>query len=174
MTSWRHWHYYMTSRNLFPSSQPANVLECWFYFCFRNFWVAELSFVINIVVAWWNDVTKWRYDVIIQSVPISACRCAREIILVCYYSVLGCWVQKYHRFCIYLRVNVITWLHDVIIWLYYNVTKLTPSISACRWARQMIRYLHTCACFAFRVAYVIRKCHSTSICMMTLLHAVTS
>ena len=30
VTLWRHWNYYMTSRNELPSSQPANVLESWF------------------------------------------------------------------------------------------------------------------------------------------------
>ena len=45
------------------------------------FLVAELNLVIVIVFAWWNNVTKWRHDVIENAVPISACRRAREMIL---------------------------------------------------------------------------------------------
>ena len=43
--------------------------------------VFELNLVIVIVFAWWNNVTKWRHDVIEHAVPISACRRAREMIL---------------------------------------------------------------------------------------------
>ena len=54
--------------------------------------VAELNLVIVIVFAWWNNVTKWRHDVIKHAVPISACRRARKMILFCFYSILGCQV----------------------------------------------------------------------------------
>ena len=39
--------------------------------------VAELSLIIVVVFAWWNNDTKWRHDVIKHAVPISACRRAR-------------------------------------------------------------------------------------------------
>ena len=44
--------------------------------------VAELNLVIVIVFGWWNNVTKWRHDVMKHAVPISACRRAREMILI--------------------------------------------------------------------------------------------
>ena len=33
--------------------------------------VAELNLDIVIVFAWWNNVTKWRHDVIKHAVPVS-------------------------------------------------------------------------------------------------------
>ena len=58
----------------------------------------------------------------------------------CFYSILGCQVQKYHWFCIFICGHVTKWRYDVMAWL-YDVTKLTPSISTCRVTRQMIRSL---------------------------------
>mgnify|MGYP003542267360 FL=1 len=87
----------------------------------------------------------------------------------CFYSILGCQVQKYHRFCIFICGHVTKWRYDVMAWL-YDVTKLTPSILACGLARQMIR----CPCIHGCLDHLIRKCHSISTGMMTLLYAVTS
>ena len=83
------------------------------------FLVNELNLVIDIVFAWWNSVTKWRHDVSEHVVPISACRSAREMILFCFYSIVDCWVQKYHRFCNCTCGYVIMLRHhvtDMIIW----------------------------------------------------------
>ena len=102
--------------------------------------VAELNLIIVVIFAWWNNVTKWRHDVIKHAVPISACRRASEMILFCFYSILGCRVQKYHRFCICIYGHAIKWRYDDIAWL-YDVSKLTPSISTCGVTRQMIRSL---------------------------------
>ena len=72
--------------------------------------VAELNFVIVIIFAWWNNVTKWRHDVIKHAVPISACSSARDMI---FFVSIVFWVavQKYHRFYIYICGYVITWRH---------------------------------------------------------------
>ena len=113
VTSWRHWHYDMTSMNLFPTSQPANVLESGFHSRFGNFLVAELNVVINIVVAWWNNVNKCSHDVIIHCTYPQLVEVLERWFFFCFYGNLACRVQKYHRFCIYSCRNVITWLHDV-------------------------------------------------------------
>ena len=58
----------------------------------------------------------------------------------CFYSILCCQVQKYHRFCIFICGHVTKWRYDVMAWL-YDVTKLTKSISTCGVTRQIIRSL---------------------------------
>ena len=58
----------------------------------------------------------------------------------CFYSNLGCQIQKYHPFCILICGHVTTWRYDVMTRL-YDVTKLTPSISTCGVTGQMIRSL---------------------------------
>ena len=55
-----------------------------------------------------------------------------------FYSILGCQVQKYYRFCIFICGHVTKWRYDVMAWP-YDVTKLTPSILTCGVTRQMIR-----------------------------------
>ena len=75
MTSWRH---VMTSQNLIYLSQLVDVLERWFFFCFHGFlghWVINFSFV------WCCDVMTSCHDVTKPDLPISACRCARKLIL---------------------------------------------------------------------------------------------
>ena len=152
----------------------------------------------DTVERFWFNPTAWHCDVMTSQhdapkliFPISACRCARKMILFlflwnfgllsskmlsvlylhddvtswrhvmtsktgctlsqlvevlerwfffCFYSILGCQVQKYHRFCIFICGHVTKWRYDVMAWL-YDVTKLTPSISTCRVTRQMIRLL---------------------------------
>ena len=94
----------------------------------------------------------------------------------CFYSILGCQVQKYHRFCICICGHVIKWRYDVMAWL-YDVTKLTPSILVCGVAIQMIRCpcIHGCLDYLItKCRCLIRKCHSISTGMMTSLYAVTS
>ena len=94
----------------------------------------------------------------------------------CFYSILGCRVQKYHRFCICIYGHAIKWRYDDIAWL-YDVTKLTPSILACGVARQMIRCpcIHNCLdCLMRKCRCLVCKCHSISTGIMTLLYAVTS
>ena len=58
----------------------------------------------------------------------------------CFYSIMGCQVQKYYLFCIFLCSHVTKWRYDVMAWL-YDVTKLTSPISTCGVTEQMIRSL---------------------------------
>ena len=127
--------------------------------------MAEPNLVIVVVFAWWNNVTKWRYYVFKHAVPISACRHAREMILFCFYSILGYQVRKYHRFCIFICDHGTMWRYDVIAWL-YDFTKLTPSILTCGVTRQMNRWLPV---FTWKCRCLIRKCHSIRTGTMTLL-----
>ena len=71
VTSWRH---VMTSQNLMYLSQLVDVLENSFFFWFYVFWVTEFKNVINFLSARCHDVTK-------PDLPISACWCARTLIL---------------------------------------------------------------------------------------------
>ena len=61
--------------------------------------------------------------------PISACRCAGKMILLCCYETMGCWIRKCCQFCICMMTS----RHDVKNRLY--------SISACRSAREMIFFV---------------------------------
>ena len=119
VTSWRHLNYYVTSRNELPSSQPADVLVSWFLFVSVISSVAKLNLIIIVIAfAWWNNVTKWRHDVITHAVSISARRRASKIVIFSFYSILGWQVQKYHWFCICICGYVMPWRYDVMEWLY--------------------------------------------------------
>ena len=112
VTSWRHWNYYMTSWNLFPSSQPANLLENWFHFRFGNFCGLVNSTLLSISylhdgIASPNDVMKSLYALYLSQLVEVLDR------WFVFYSILSCWVHNCHRLCIYSRRNVITWLHEV-------------------------------------------------------------
>ena len=89
-----------------------------------------------------DDVTSWRHVMTSKTgCTLSQLVEVLEIwFFFCFYSILGCLVQKYHRFRIFICGHVTKWRYDVMAWL-YDVTKLTPSISTCRVTRQMIRLL---------------------------------
>ena len=72
--------------------------------------VAELNMVIAFVFASWNNVTKWRHDVIKHVVPISAFRRAREMILFLFLWYFGLPSSK---------LSLILYLH---MWLCHKVT----------------------------------------------------
>ena len=78
VTSWRH---VMTSQNLIYLSQLVDVLESWFFLCFYGFlghWVQICYWFFIFVITWRHDVMSWRHK---PDLPISACRCARKLIL---------------------------------------------------------------------------------------------
>ena len=141
-------------------------------------WVAELNLVIVIVFAWWNNVTKWRHDVIKHALPISACRCgAREMFrfLFLWYSGLP---SSNISSILYLHMwschKVTLWRHGMTIWRHK-----THSIYIRVWSgyRQMIRCpcIYGCLKYSIRKCRcLIRRCHSISTGTMTLLYAVTS
>ena len=109
VTSWRH---VMTSQNLIYLSQLVYVLESWFFFCFHGFLGHWIQNVIDFLFVWWRDVMTSCHDVMKPDLPISACRCARKLILFCFHGFLGHWVQK----CYWFFICVMTWRHDVMSW----------------------------------------------------------
>ena len=56
-------------------------------------WWLNYNLIIVFVFAWWNNVTKWRHDVIKHAVPISACKRVREMIL--FFVSIVFWVAKF-------------------------------------------------------------------------------
>ena len=167
LTSWRHWIYTTLRQEIYflhLSLQVCSRADPIFVSVISL--VAELNFVIVIVFAWWNNVTKWRHDVIKHAVPISACSSARDIFF-CFYSILGCWVQKYHRFYICICGYVITWRHDVTDIIWRHKTHFLYQLVDVLW-KWFVACLYGC------LSCSIRKCHRICICMMISLHAVTS
>ena len=79
VTSWRH---VMTSQNLIYLSQLVDVLESWFFFCFHGFF-RSLSSKMLLISHLYDAVTSWRHVMtsLKPDLPISACRCARKLIL---------------------------------------------------------------------------------------------
>ena len=51
------------------------------FFVSMVFWVNKFKYVINFSFVWCCDVMTWRHDVTKPDLPISACRCARKLIL---------------------------------------------------------------------------------------------
>ena len=79
MTSW---HDVMTSLNLLYLSQLVVVLESWFFFRFDGFFRSLSSnMFVKFLFVWCRDVMTWRHDVTKPALPISACSCARKLIL---------------------------------------------------------------------------------------------
>ena len=78
VTSRRH---VMTSQNLIYLSQLVYVLESWFFFVYMFFQVTEFKKVIEFLFKWWRDVMTSCHDVTKPDLLISACRCARKLIL---------------------------------------------------------------------------------------------
>ena len=79
----------MTSQNLIDLSQLKDVLESRFFFASMDFLVNELKNVIKFLIVRCRDVMT-SCDVPKPDLPISAYRCARKLILFCFYDILGC------------------------------------------------------------------------------------
>ena len=78
VTSWRH---VMTSQHMIYLSQLVDVLENLYFFDSIVLWVTEFIIVINFLLAWCLDVMTSCHDVTKPDLPISACWCARTLIL---------------------------------------------------------------------------------------------
>ena len=142
VTSWRHWIYttlHQETYFLYLSLQVCSRADPIFVSVISL--VAELNFVIVIVFAfaWWNNVTKWRHDVIEHAVPISACSSARDIY---FFVSIVFWVSEFKNIIDFIFAYVVMSLRDAMTSLtLYDATKVTLSISSCRCARKMIRCL---------------------------------
>ena len=75
------WRPVMTSLNLIHLSHLVDVPESWFFFVSMVFWIIEFKNVINFSFVWCCDVMTSCHDVTKPDLLISACRCARKLIL---------------------------------------------------------------------------------------------
>ena len=106
----------------------------WFRWWLNSTWL--LSSYLHDGITSRNDVmTSLNMLYLSQLVDV-----LERLFFFCFYSILGCQVQKYHRFCILICGHVTKWRYDVMAWL-YDATKHTPSILTCGVTRQMIRSL---------------------------------
>ena len=76
VTSWRH---VMTSQSLLYLAQLVDMLERWFFFLFP--WFCGSASLIMLLIFHLCDVMTSCHDVTKPDLPISACRCARKLIL---------------------------------------------------------------------------------------------
>ena len=83
--------------------------------------------------AWCRDVMTSCHDVTKPDLPISACRCARKLLLFLFPWVLGHWVQKCYDFQFVWCSCIMTSCHDV--------TKIFSPIPGCRFDRKMILFM---------------------------------
>ena len=135
--------------------------------------MAELNLIIVVVFPWWNNVTKWRHAVL-----ISACRRAREMIL--YFVSVVIWVAKFKNIIDFVFSYVVMSQRDAITsWHDYMTSQ--NSFHLYQLVGWLDRWFDLCPCIHGCLDYsiikcrcLIRKCHSISTGMMTLLCAVTS
>ena len=149
MTSWRH---VMTSQNLIYLSQLVDVLESCFFFCFHGYsghWVWKCYWFFSRVMKWRHDVMSWRHK---TNLPISACRCARKLIL--FFLSMSFLVTEFKNVIDFLFV----WWRDVMTSC-HDVRKPDLLISACRYV------LERCFFFCFHVFF-----RSLSSNMLLILH----
>ena len=143
-------------------SQLVDVRESrFFFFVSMVWWVNMFKNVINYLLVWGCDVTTSCHDVTNPDVPISACRCARKVILFCFYGFLGHWVWKCYWILFVQCCDVMTSYHDV--------TKPDLPISACRCPRKMIIFLFPCF-----LGDWVQNCQRFFIYMMSSCHDVMS
>ena len=112
VTSWRH---VMTSLNLIYLSQLVDVLESGFFFVSIVFQVNEFKNVIEFSFVWCRDFMTSCHDVTESDLPISACRCARKLLLFCFLGFLGHWVRE----CYWFFICVMPWRHDLMSWRHW-------------------------------------------------------
>ena len=110
----------------------VDVLESWFFFLFPWFFGSLSSkMLLFFSFAWRYDVMTSCRDVTEPDSPISACRCARNLILFLVSMVI--WVTEFKYFTNFSSV----WYLDVMTSC-PGVTKPDSPIWTCRCARKMI------------------------------------
>ena len=112
VTSWRH---VMTSLNLIYLSQLVDVLESWFFFVSMIFQVTEFKDVLVFPFVWCRDVMTSCHDVTKLDSPISACRCARKLILFCFHV-----FRSLSSKILMIFLFLLSWRHDVMSWRHKN------------------------------------------------------
>ena len=131
VTSWRH---VMTSQNLIYLSQLVDVLERCFFFCFHGIsghWVRKCYWFFSRVMTWRHDVMSWRHK---TNLTISACRCAKKLILFLFPWVFWSLSSKM-SLIFHLCDDVTSWRHVM------TSKKPDLPISDCRCARTLLLFL---------------------------------
>ena len=95
------------------------------------FRVTEFKNVNNFSFVWCRDVMTSSHDVTKPDLPISACRCARKLLLFLFPWILG--PLSSQMLLNFHLCDVVTSCHDV--------TESNLSISACRCARKLLLFL---------------------------------
>ena len=98
------------------------------------FWIIEFKIVINFSFVWCCDVMTSCHDVTKPDLPISACRCARKLIL--FFVSMVFQVTEFKNV---INFSFVWWRH--VMTSCRDVTKPDLPISACRWARKLILFL---------------------------------
>ena len=95
------------------------------------FWVTKFKYVIKFSFVWCCDIMTSCLDVTKPDLPISACRCARKLILFLF--------PRFFR-SLSSKMLLISHLCDAVTSWRHVVTSLKPDlpISACRCARKLI------------------------------------
>jgi len=104
------------------------------------FWVTKFKYVIKFSFVWCCDVMTSCHDVTKPDLPISACRCARKLILFLFpwfFRSLSSKMPLTSHFC----DSMTSWRHVMT-----SLIKLDSPISACRGARKFILFLLTWFC----------------------------
>ena len=159
VTSWRH---VMTSQNLIYLSQLVYVLESWFFFCFHGFlghWVQKCYWFLFV---WWRDVMTSCHDVTKPDLPISACICARKLILFLFLWFFRSLSSKM-LLIFYLCDDVTSWRH---VMTSQNLIYLS----------QLVDVLKSWFCFCFQgfLGHWVPKCYWFFIGVITWRHVVMS
>ena len=159
MTSWRH---VMTSQNLIYLSKLVDVLESCFFFCFHGFsghWVQKCYWFFSRVMTWRHDVMSWRHK---TNLTISACRCARKLILF-----LFPWVF----WSLSSKMSLIFHLcDDMTSWRHVMTSKNQIYLS------QLVDVLERWFFFCFHgfIGHWVQICYWFCICVMPWCHDVMS
>ena len=134
------------------------------------FWVTKFKYVINFSFVWWCDVMTSCHDVTKPDLPISACRCARKLILFSFpwfFRSLSSKILLIFQFL--WCCHIMTSCHDV--------TKPDLPISACRYAIKLILFLFPWffRSLSSKMLLIFHLCDAlTSWChVMTSFHDVT-
>ena len=147
VTSWRHG---MTLPHLFSLSQLVDVLERWFFVCFYDTlgcWFRKCCHFCICMMTSRHDVMSWRQK--------TGCTLSQLVVVLerwfffCFYNILGCQVQKYHRFRIFIcHSDAMTSWHDYMT--SQNSHHLHQRVE---W---LDRWFDCCPCI--HGCYLIRKC----------------
>ena len=94
------------------------MIERWFFLVSMVFWITEFQYVFKFSFVWCCDVMTLCYDVTKPDLPISACRCARKLIL----CLFPWFFKSLSSKILIIFICMISWRHDhdVMSWRHKN------------------------------------------------------